>query len=210
MNDKAKKRLVLTTIVALLPILLALILYPRLPDRVPIHFNSAGEADNWADKTYACFGMPCFFALISAFCQFVVANDPKRQRISEKMIVITAWTIPVISVLFCSASLMIAIGWNISIGSLVMLVLGILFLVIGNYLPKCKRNFTTGIKLPWTLASEDNWNYTHRIAGYTWIGAGLLFLVNVFVNGEWLFAAVLVLAVVIPVVASFLYYKRHS
>lgn len=205
-----KKRMIVTTLVTLLPILLGLALYARLPESIAVHFDAAGNPDNWTSKAGAVFGLPLFLAAINLILQTAIAHDPKREKISNKMFAIAAWTIPAISVVMNGACLLMAVGYNISIFTLCTVFLGVMFLLVGNYLPKCRQNYTTGIKLPWTLSSEDNWNYTHRIAGFTWTLAGICFLINAVVFIEWLFFATLVLMLVIPVGASFLYYVKNE
>jgi uncharacterized membrane protein len=91
--------------------------------------------------------------------------------------------------------------------------MGVTFLYIGNYMPKCKQNFTLGIKLPWTLNSEANWNATHRLAGKVWMAAGVLFLLCIFLPKPALMLALLIILpvmVLVPLVYSYLYYKKHD
>ena len=75
-------------------------------------------------------------------------------------------------------------------------------------MPKVKQSYTIGIKLPWTLNSEENWNRTHRFAGGIWMLAGVLVLVGGFAEQFWLVFVALVLAVAIPTVYSYLLYKK--
>ena len=87
--------------------------------------------------------------------------------------------------------------------------MGLLFIAIGNYLPKTKQSYTMGIKLPWTLASEENWNRTHRLAGFLWVLCGLFFIVTSFTG--WSLAAFLIpiiVMVLVPAVYSYLLYRR--
>ena len=83
-------------------------------------------------------------------------------------------------------------------------------MVIGNYLPKCKQNYTLGIKLPWTLDDEENWNRTHRFAGFLWVVGGVLIAINAFLEWEWLFLVVVFAMVLIPAIYSYLYYKKQK
>lgn len=83
-----------------------------------------------------------------------------------------------------------------------------LCLTIGNYLPKIKQNYTMGIKISWTLDSETNWNKTHRLAGWLWIGGGVLFLGNALIQSWLLPAIALVLMIVVPMVYSFILFKK--
>ena len=88
------------------------------------------------------------------------------------------------------------------------LLLGILFTVIGNYMPKAKQSYTMGIKLPWTLNSEENWNRTHRLAGFVWSVGGLLMIVNGFVQWVWLSEIIVFAMIFIPIVYSFVLYRK--
>ena len=98
------------------------------------------------------------------------------------------------------------------VGTVAPVFVGLLFLILGNYLPKLRRNRTMGIKLPWTLASEENWNRTHRVAGFIWVAAGLLMVVSAFwqLHGPAVTVVLLALAVGVPVLYSYLYYCRHE
>ena len=125
---------------------------------------------------------------------------------------VSQWRLPVLSVLCYGLTLTAALGYPSRIEIVVPLLTGILLLVIGNYLPKTKQSYTMGIKLPWTLASEENWTRTHRAAGFTWVAAGLLMVVSAFwqLHGPTVTVVLLVLAVGIPVLYSYLYSRRHE
>lgn len=205
-----KKTIILTTLLCLLPIVAGAILWDKLPEQLAIHFNSAGEPDNWASKPVALLGMPALIAAIHLVCLFVTAQDPKKQNITGVMKTLMLWICPFISWLCAGMTIGYALESVRNIGAVVCVFLGILFMVIGNYLPKCLPSYTVGIKLPWTLHDEGNWRYTHRIGGFCFMAAGLVTLVSAFFGGTWLPLAALALAVIVPTVASFLYYKKHS
>ena len=93
--------------------------------------------------------------------------------------------------------------------SLIMpLFLGAVFIIIGNYLPKCKQNYTIGIKIPWTLNSEENWNRTHRFAGWLWTFSGIVVMLTGFFGGFWIFFIVVLLMVLIPFAYSYMLHRR--
>ena len=92
-------------------------------------------------------------------------------------------------------------------GMFAYIIMGIVFVSIGNYLPKCKQNYTAGIKIPWTLNSTENWNRTHRLAGWLYILCGIAFFANVFFQWTGMIWIVLAVAVV-PMVYSFILYKK--
>ena len=205
-----KRTIILTTILCLLPIVAGLIFWDRLPEQLAIHFNSAGEPDNWASKPVAVLLMPVFIAALHLLCLFITAQDPKKQNITGVMKTLMLWICPFISWLCAGMTIGYALESVRNIGAVVCVFLGILFMVIGNYLPKCLPSYTVGIKLPWTLHDEGNWRYTHRIGGFCFMAAGLVTLVSAFFGPVWLPLTALALAVIVPTVASFLYYKKHS
>lgn len=88
------------------------------------------------------------------------------------MIRLVLWIIPVTSLIVCCSIYANAVGIAVDIGFVANGIVGLLFILIGNYMPKCKQNYTTGIKVPWTLHSQENWNRTHRLAGWVWIIGG--------------------------------------
>jgi uncharacterized membrane protein len=210
MKKYNKLTVILTTIVCLLPIVAGLLLWDKLPEQLAIHFNAAGEPDNFAPKAVAVVGMPFIIAAIHLVCLFVTAQDPKKQNITGVMKTLMLWICPFISWLCTGMTIGYALESVRNIGMVVCVCLGVLFMVIGNYLPKCLPSYTVGIKLPWTLADEGNWRYTHRIGGWCFMAAGLVTLVSAFFGGMWLPLAALALAAIVPTAASFLYYKKHS
>ena len=116
---------------------------------------------------------------------------------------------PVISLIVCTTTLVYALGYKISISRIVPALIGILFIILGNYLPKCKQNYTVGIKLPWTLNSEENWNRTHHLSGYLFILAGVIMLMTAFIpQAEFLMLVTIIIAVFVPMVYSFILYKK--
>ena len=207
-NDK--KTIIFTTIVTLLPIVAGLVFWDQLPQQVAIHFNAAGEPDGWASKAAAVLGLPAGLAALHLVLLFVTDKDPKRQNISNASKMLMLWVSPFISWLGMAMTIGFALEAVRNITSIVSVCLGILFMVIGNFLPKCLPSYTVGIKLPWTLHSDDNWRYTHRIGGFCFMAAGLITLMGGIFGFVWAVAPALVLAAVVPTVASFLYYKKHS
>jgi uncharacterized membrane protein len=106
-----------------------------------------------------------------------------------------------------------AMGVELDVLKIGFLVIGVLFLILGNYLPKCKHNYTIGIKIPWTLASEENWNATHRFAGKVWVAGSILLLICAFlpVAGTiWIAFCIMLVLVVLPTLYSYLYSRKHN
>ena len=120
----------------------------------------------------------------------------------------TLWLVPVVSVITCMSIYGLALGMDIDIGVIVNIMVGIMFIILGNYVHKVKQNYTVGMKLPWTLNSEENWNRTNRMTGWILILSGLLFLMNSLLLKTEIVFAVILLAILVPMIYSFILYKK--
>lgn len=194
----------------LLPIIIGLVLWNRLPDQMPTHFTFSGEADEYSRRAYAVFFFPLLMFGIHILCAFLMTLDPKNENISWKIYSMVLWICPTVSIIVAVMMYAPSLGYEVNVSFLMMLFIAVLTIVIGNYLPKCRHNYTVGIRLPWTMADEDNWNRTHRMAGPLWIVGGFVMLANVFIRfkTEAVFVAVLIIAALVPTVYSFLLYRR--
>lgn len=197
-----KKILILSSVVILLPILAGLLLWSRLPEQIPVHWNAAGDADGWTSRPFAVFGLPAFLLAIHWVCIFASRLDPRNKRNSSKPLALVLWICPCVSVLSCVLTLGTAMGFRISVEKVVPVFVGLMLFIVGNYLPKCRQSATLGIKLPWTLASEENWNRTHRMAGPLWVIGGLAVIVTGLLGLSWVMLAVIIALVIIPTVYS--------
>lgn len=204
------KTLILSMLVCLLPIGIGLLLYGKLPANIPIHWNSQGVVDNTAPKAAAVFLLPLGMALLHLLVQFVMRHDPKRQNASPALRILSLWVAPACSILCCTVSYLAGLGVGVDVPLCASIFIGFLFVMLGNYLPKCKQNYTMGIRLPWTLHDPDNWNKTHHLAGCVWVIGGLTVLFSAFFRVWWIQLAVIVLVVLIPCVYSFLLYRKTN
>ena len=207
MMEKYRKKMVISSLLILCTIVMGIVLWDRLPDTIATHFGSDNTPNGWSSKTFTVFGIPLLMLGAHFLCVLVTLNDPKKKNISEKMLGMIIWMIPVITFGMMVFLYMNALGIKVNMGMFAYILVGIAFLIIGNYLPKCKQNYTTGIKVPWTLNSTENWNRTHRMAGWLYILCGIAFLVNAFLllpGMIWIILA----AACLPIVYSFILYKK--
>ena len=208
---KTEKRFILiTTLICLLPILAGLALYSRLPEQVPTHFDFSGTPDGWSSRAFAVFGIPGLMAAINLFLYICLEKDPKRANMSATLKRISLWVIPVLSVLTSGLILGAAMGWPVHVETVIPVLVGGLFLLVGNYLPKTKQSYTMGIRLPWTLDSEENWNRTHRLSGFLWVAAGAAFILLSLLRlwNIWLLGALLLALIFVPVGYSYFLHKK--
>ena len=137
-------------------------------------------------------------------------SDPKRANVNNKLLHFVFWICPVVSIFVGTFLYTYALGFEINMSKGIMCGLGILFIIIGNYLPKCKQNYTVGIKIAWRFNDEENWNRTHRMAGFLWVICGIIFALNAFVMIEWLNVVVLVVMTLVPFLYSYILYAKKN
>lgn len=212
MLRKHRVLIIITSLITLLPILVGILCWNRLPDTIATHFASDGTPNGFSSKTFTVLGIPAFIFAAHILCAFCTAIDPKHKNISPKMYRLILLICPICSNV-CGAAIY---GYALSLSMadwlnstfFMNLLMGIIFFLIGNYLPKCHQNYTVGIKLPWTLADEGNWTLTHRFAGRLYAIAGILCIVNAFLRLKWVLPAVLAAILFLPAVYSLSLYLR--
>lgn len=206
---KNKRTLILTTLLCLLPMLVGLAVYKRLPGTMATHWDLHGETNGWSSRAFAVIGLPLIVAALNVAVQFGMNADPKRGNMSPALRLVCQWICPAVSVLAGGLTIAWGLGFELRIEHIMPIFFGLVFVIIGNYLPKTKQSYTLGIRLPWTLHSEENWNRTHRLAGFLWVLGGLYFIVMSFVG--WTPAGFLVpvlLMGLIPAVYSYVLHKK--
>jgi len=204
-----RKILVLTTLLCLLPMLVGALVYDRLPESMVTHWNLNGEPDGRSGRALAVFGLPGLLAGVNILMHFALNADPKRANMSPVLRGVVVWSVPLLSILCSGLTLAWALGHELRVERIMPCFIGLLLIVIGNYLPKTKQSYTMGIRIPWTLNSEENWNRTHRLAGFLWVLGGLYFIVMSFFG--WNMAAFLIplfIIVFVPIIYSYLLYRK--
>jgi len=205
-----KKMIFLTSLLVLIPMIIGLILWNKLPDEIPVHFNSAGEADNYKSKAFAVFFIPLFLWAMHLLTGFITLADPKKQNISDKVFLLVLYIVPAAAVFGTLVMYTGALNLPVSINMLGNLFLGVVFLAVGNYMPKTRQNYTVGIKIPWALNDAENWNKTHHFAGIIWIICGVILIINAFLDILWIVPVSIAVAALLPTAYSFLLYKQKG
>ncbi|VTR35139.1 Immunity protein sdpI [Actinobacillus pleuropneumoniae] len=210
MRKKNSSMLVLTTLICLLPIILSMTLYSQLPEQVAVHWDAAGNPDNYVPKAVAAFMLPLITAVINVIVNVGLNNDPKKMNAAPVLRTMGLWLVPALSLILMPITLFKAMGAELPIQTIAPALVGMLLVITGNYLPKSKQNYTVGIKLPWTLNSQDNWNKTHRFAGYLWMAGGAFMILTAFlkVNLAIAIVPVIILIAAAPAIYSFSLFKK--
>lgn len=209
-----KKQLLLPMLACFLPVLVGVFLYDALPEQLPIHWNSAGEIDDYGHKAAVLFGFPLFFMFMEAVVYGAFTTDPKKVNQPHKLKVLFLWLLPVTEVIVLFVTITSAWEYEVDVVSIICLFMGVIFMIVGNYLPKCKQNYTMGYRISWALQDMDNWNKTHRLAGYLWILGGILLIIlTLLVRKTLVLAGVtvgLIILFFIPVIYSYSLYKKKN
>lgn len=208
MLKKNKGLLILTSLIILLPMAVGILLWDSLPEVMPTHWGANGQPNGWSSRPVAVFGMPLVLLVLHWVCMWVTDRDRKNKGQSEKVMILVMWLVPLVSLLGCSSTYAAALGRDVPTVSIATLFLGVVLIIVGNYLPKCKQNRAIGIKIKWTLENEENWNATHRLAGKLWVVGGLGILVCGLLSVTYLMPVLLAAVVLIPVIYSWRYSKR--
>lgn len=189
MNDKVRFRLpiqwwMIVLIFALYTV--GFILYPQLPDMMPSHWNIEGKVDGYMAKESFIIFFPSLVLGLYLLMSFAPMIDPRSDNYKKFRGVFEGFRVLIVMVMMVVyvASILYALGIPVPIGKVVMFTIGLLWAFIGNYFGKVRFNYTFGIRTPWTLASEEVWNKTHRVSGPLWVAAGIITMLSIFLSDK--------------------------
>ena len=210
-NNKLKA--ILSSVVILLPILFGVLMWKQLPANMTSHWGADGVPDGTMPKALVVFGMPLILLALHWLMLLAETVLQKKTPQNPKLQTVQYLLIPILSLVVNSSIYSVTLGkdWNLFV--LVPLVVGGMFVYIGNYLPKTTRNRTMGIKLRWTMGNDENWQKTHRLGGQLWFWSGLVILVSALLPVKVtiiLMIPVIIANVVVPTVYSYSIYKKHK
>ena len=189
------------------------IVWNKLPEKMAIHWGITGEADNFAGKAVSVFLMPLIPLAAHWLCVLVTALSRRAMEQSSKIIGIVLFICPVLSIVVNCAMYLDAFDIAVDISLLILIFLGFIFTLIGNYMPKCIQNKYIGIRVKWTLEDEDNWRATHRLSSKLWAVGGIALIAVAFLPDLIAFISclcILVLVTVIPIIYSYRFSKKKK
>ena len=186
-------------------------LYPNLPDQIPTHWNIEGEVDDYTAKPWGVVIMPLAAIFVFVVMRLIPTISPKGFRTDNFMDVVNVFTVAIVGFMSGVAVLVLleANGQDVRINEMIFAGVGLLFIVLGNYMGKVRKNFFIGIRTPWTLASDEVWSRTHRLGGKVFVLIGIFMMLNGFVRFpvQWLIASIVVVAL-LPVIYSYVIYRQ--
>lgn len=189
--------------------------WARLPERMPMHWNIAGEVDRYGSRAEGALLLPLVMVATWAMMRVLPRIDPRRASYAKMAgtydLVIT---IVLASLLVLHVTILaVALGYPVDVSTVAPLVVGAVFMVIGNVLPRARPNWWFGIRTPWTLSNDRVWARTHRVGGYAMLAAGLGMVMVAFVPGSGAKLALLVLTglcALVPVVYSYFAWRQET
>ena len=188
-------------------------MYNDLPDPLSSHFDLNGNANGYMSKSVFFIFTFLLNLILTIGLKVVPRLDPKRDNYAKFMNVYELFRFAL--VLFLSGIFVIVLfhnrGYDISMNTVLFLFLGGLWIIFGNYMGRIRQNYTLGVRTPWTIASKEVWNKTHRLTGPLWVLCGLVMVICGFIGGAslpyFLFIC-LGLSIAVPVIYSYLIFKK--
>lgn len=208
------KTKIYSILLILISFALALYSYPLVPDQIASHWNFSGEVDGYMSKFWGIFFMPILLIGLNFLLFLVPKIDPKKANIEQFKEMYNSFI--VIFNLFMVYVYSLTVAWNLgyqfNMNTAILPAFGIFFYFLGGLIGKAKMNYTIGIKLPWTLSDEDNWNKTHKKGEYVFKIIGISTFIGVFFsNYSFLFLFLpLIIGIIYLVIYSYLDFKKKS
>lgn len=202
------------TLIAVIAI--AIWAYPLLSDKVPSHWNFAGQIDGYTTRLGHVLLFPGIMLGVYLLFLALPYLEPRRGHFIKSWgfySLIKNFLMGFFLLMFAVATWAGIGAKPVPVGTIISLAIGILFIMIGNYMPQIKSNFFMGIRTPWTLSSEKVWTKTHLLGGYTFVIGGLLFIIGLFLPVPLNFYFPIVgvcIAGLIPVIMSFIWFKQEK
>ncbi|MBU1036550.1 SdpI family protein [Patescibacteria group bacterium] len=205
----------LPILIVLISIVLGFYFYSVFPDQVPVHWNVAGEIDRWGSKFEGAWLMPLI--AIGMYILFLILPiiDPRKEKYNQFAKIYLLFRMLILLMMlgiYLIASLN-SLGHNIRVEVWIPIVIGLSFIIIGNYMGKIKSNWFLGIRTPWTLSSETVWNKTHRLGGKLFMLMGILLIITPLLPYHNIFFVLIIPVLIIsliPVVYSYLLYRKEK
>jgi immunity protein, SdpI family len=202
-------------VIAALAIAISIWSYPGLPPTVATHWNLRGTPDGFSSRLVAAAIGPLVIVGITLLFNVLPRFDPRRENYAKFLSTYWLFANAVIAFMLIIHAVVIAtgLGYSVRIDRLMPLFIGLLFVVIGNYLTRVEPNWFVGIRTPWTLSSDTVWRKTHRTGGGLMVLGGLMIATAAFLPHSALLPVLigaLVVAAVIPVVLSYILWKREQ
>jgi uncharacterized membrane protein len=204
-------------ILCIIPFIAWFMLNDSLPEKLPIHWNAKGEVNGWTTKEQVpifLFLMTAIGAVTYVLLRFIRRIDPKRSAQLNEGIALKVGIGIMTFMTAINLLLLMPKGDTFKMTTVVFVMVSLLFTFLGNLMYNIKPNYFIGVRLPWTLESDDNWKHTHRLAGITWFIGGIISAILSLLLPQQsmfrVFIAMTIILVLIPSIYSYMLFKRSK
>ncbi len=196
---------VISTLICLFPLIPEIYFWNKLPQQIAVHFNMNGNPDLFVPKAFGALGLPIFFCIVNVFSVFFILKN--KNMVNQKLFYILLPLLPVLSILCSLIILLKALNCSFYVNSFITIFISLLFIFIGNYLPKIKRNKHIGIRLPWVVNNDEIWYKTHLLTAPVWVFCGFISLTGAFTQFDLkILSITTIIEIGVPVIYSFIVY----
>ena len=205
-----KKTIILTIVLILLPMVAGVVLWEKLPEMMVTHWGMNNEPNGWMSRPMAVFGLPIICAVLQVLCVIATEKDKRKENLHRKSIALVLWIVPLVTWV-CSA---VTYGYvfyeKINVGLICCLLVGLLFIALGNQLPRQMQNHVFGIRTKLTLSDEDVWRASHRFGGWVMTLGGVVIVLCALLQWWWVTLAVFVVMFAATLVYPRWYYNKRE
>lgn len=193
----------------------SIVVYADLPNKIPMHWNLKGEVDNYANRFWGAFMMPIINIGVLLLMLYTPVIDPSKENYASfksSYRIIRSGLIIFFAVLHFII-LAYSLGYELDIAKIVVLIVGVLFLILGNYMPRVRHNYFLGIKTPWSLANEKVWRKTQRFGGKLFLLSGIILMISLFFTEQTRFIILLICALgstILSTIYSYIIYRKEN
>ena len=204
---------IIPILIILISIALGIYFYSVFPDTVPVHWGVNGEVDRWGSKFEGAWLMPMIAVGMYLLFLILPMIDPKKdkyQQFTKVYLMFRTLILLMMLGIYLIASFN-TLGYNVKVDVWVPVAVGLLFLIMGNYMGKLKANWFMGIRTPWTLSSDEVWNKTHRLGGKMFMILGVLLIITPLLPYSNIFLTLVVPVIVValvPIIYSYMVYRK--
>jgi uncharacterized membrane protein len=209
-----KNTLILSLSLIAVALMVGLVIYNRLPDPMPAHWNAAGEIDGYMSKFWGVFLMPLTTLGLLGLFLLVPVIDPLKFNIAQFRATFNLFIVLFVAYMdyIYGLTLAAALGYSFNMTLMLLPVVGLLFIGVGYMMGKARRNFFIGIRTPWTLSSETVWDETHKLGSKMFMLGGVVTIVSAFLGetGFWLMMIAMLAAAFVPIIYSYILWRREN
>ena len=210
MTDTKKaliKKLIFTSIVILLPIVVGFALWDKLPDEIPQQYGWNGQVNWTLPKFWGIITLPVFIAIINAI--YIISIAVSKQEFNQRVDTVLTWILPMISVPMYFLMIIKPLVADFDMFIVVGFLISLIFVVLGNYIPKVGPNPVVGARAPWINKYPEVWNKTQRVTAFAMVSVGILNMITCFFPfGKYVFVATVIPAVLFSLIYSLVVYRK--